>query len=195
MAEILQWVNLALDNSLTQAKYISNYVRHWKWVEKGGERWKELHWVRCESVSPGTTQQSSQHKVMVNTTVRQAIANWVELSKHGVQNSGWQLRTEIPQRRELQRKEEVLENTFKFSSNPCLTPKRHTLRKTENFNGKNSWKTEGTEPRLQLVPMRSGKNLDLIPTSLEGYRKDLRLPRDTEKDQDLRWQNVLRELL
>lgn len=164
------------------------------WKREGSAE-KELHCVRCESVSPGTTQQSSQHKVMVNTTVRQATANWVELSKHGVQNSGWQLRTEIPQRRELQRKEEVLENTFKFSSNPCLTPKRHTLRETENFNGKSSWKTEGTEPRLQLVPMRSGKNLDLIPTSLEGYRKDLRFPRDTEKDQELRWQNVLRELL
>lgn len=166
----------------------------WK---REGSAVKERHWVRCESVSPAITQQSSQRKVMVNTTVGQATAYWVELSKHGVQkcHSGWQLRTEISQRREPQGKEEVLENTFKFSSNPCLTPKWHTLRETENFNGKSSWKTEGTEPRLQLVPMRSGKSLDLIPTSLEGYRKDLRLPRVTEKDQELRWQNVLRDLL
>lgn len=164
------------------------------WGREGSAE-KELHWVRCESVSPGSTEQSSQHKVMVNTTVGQATAYWVELTKHGVQNchSGWQLRTEIPQRREPQGKEEVLENTFKFSSNPCLTPKRHTLRETENFDGKSSWKTEGTEPRLQLMPMRSGKNLDLIPTLLS--RKDLKLPRDTEKEQELRWQNVLRDLL
>lgn len=142
--------------------------------------------VSC--VSPGSIQSPvgwCQEKV--NATARKPQPTALSFPSTGFRTAAvagnWEQRSH---RGEPQGKEEVLENTFKFSLSPCLTPKPHTLRQTGLSKGKNTWKAEGTEPRLQLVPRRKGKNLDLILTSLEGYRKNVRLPQDTEKDQELR---------